>query len=67
VFNEQLTQIACNFSADSGLEPFGVDGDQNRALAFCSSMICPDLPSPAEAGFAKAENPLSTFAITHRS
>src|SRR5713101_4914898 len=37
--------------------------DRHRALAFCLSMIFPDLPSPAEACFAEAGNRLPLFGI----
>jgi hypothetical protein len=41
---------------ESALEPYPFGWNQNQALAFCLSMIFSDLPSPAEAGFAKAGN-----------
>jgi hypothetical protein len=37
--------------------------NRHFALAHCLSMIFSDLPSPAEAGFAKAGNRLPLFGI----
>jgi hypothetical protein len=45
------------------LERCEISSNRHPALAFCLSMIFSDLPSPAEACFAKAGNRLPLFGI----